>query len=75
MRSQQMAITRFMVRNKAKNLAKKLQYISMYPSVSECKWSEKWLDRVMRQYNLSNHHCTTMAQKPPEDLERTLQYF
>jgi len=47
----------------------------MYPSITECKWTEKWLDGFIRRYNLSNRRRTTVAQKLPEDLEETQHEF
>ncbi|CAG8827587.1 19079_t:CDS:2, partial [Dentiscutata erythropus] len=56
-------------------LARQLHFISIYPNINECKWSNKWLDGFMHRYKLSNRCRTTVAQKLPEDLELKINQF
>ncbi|CAG8627158.1 3193_t:CDS:2, partial [Diversispora eburnea] len=55
-------VSHFMIREKAKSYSNKLQYISAYSNISECKWGERWLNGFMRRYKLSNRRHTTVAQ-------------
>jgi DDE superfamily endonuclease/Tc5 transposase DNA-binding domain/Brinker DNA-binding domain len=75
LRKQQKAVSRSMVRSKAKYLALKSQFVILYSSINECKWSDKWLDGFMYRHNLSNRRRTTIAQKLPDDLEEAQHEF
>ncbi|CAG8823984.1 25530_t:CDS:1, partial [Dentiscutata erythropus] len=52
-----------------KQLARQPHFTSLYSTINECKWSDRWIEGFMRQNDLSNRHRTTVAQKLPEDLE------
>src|SRR6185312_13479193 len=62
-------------RTKAKQLAKKSSFITLYPTINECKWSNKWLEGFMRRNKFSNRRCTTVAQRLPEELESIKDEF
>ncbi|CAG8511982.1 5357_t:CDS:2 [Scutellospora calospora] len=69
LRSRQKIVSRYMVKTKANQLAKQSHFLSLYPTINECKWSNKWVDGFMHRNNFSNRRCTTIAQRLPEDLE------
>ncbi|CAG8433155.1 9556_t:CDS:2 [Diversispora eburnea] len=53
----------------------RIQFIALYPNISECKWGEKWLAGFMRHYKLSNRRRTTVSQRLPDDLIEKQQEF
>src|SRR6185437_9893421 len=69
LRSQQKIVSRQMIRTKAKQLASQPRFVSLYPTINECKWGEKWVEGFMRRNKFSNRRRTTVAQKLAEDLE------
>ena len=69
LRSNQKLVFRNMAKTKAKQLARQPRFTSLYPTINECKWSDRWIEGFMRRNNLSNRRRTTVAQKLPEDLE------
>ncbi|CAG8696299.1 6823_t:CDS:2, partial [Racocetra persica] len=42
LRGQLKTVTRFMISAKARNLAKKQEYCTLYPDVLECQFTQKW---------------------------------
>lgn len=68
-------VTRSMVQLKAKALSKRSPYVTLYPNISEAKFSDKWVDGFMTRHKLSNRRRTTVAQKLPEELQPALQEF
>ncbi|CAG8837488.1 20167_t:CDS:1, partial [Cetraspora pellucida] len=48
LRSAQNVVSQNMVRTKAKQLAKQSRFTSLYLTINECKWSDKWLSSFMR---------------------------
>lgn len=73
--SKQKAVTRHIIRAKAKQLAQQSPFISIYLTIKECKWSDKWLECFMRHNKLSNCRHTTIAQRLLEELESKKDEF
>jgi len=57
-----------MLQLKAKDLAKRKEWIDKYPDIGSFLFTQKWIDGLMTRHNLSNRRRTTIAQKLPEDL-------
>ncbi|CAG8584843.1 5401_t:CDS:2, partial [Diversispora eburnea] len=69
--SNQKVVSRYMIQEKAKILSRKLQYTTIYPNILECKWGNKWLERFMCHYKLSNRCRTTIAQSLIGNMDET----
>jgi hypothetical protein len=61
-------VTRYMLQLKAKELAKRKEWIDKYPDIRLFTFTHKWVDGLMTRNNLSNRRRTTIAQRLPEDL-------
>src|SRR4051812_37755659 len=66
-RSQLKTVSRYMIQAKARTLAKKPVYETVYPDIKEAKFSQKWVDGFMARHNLVNRRKTTVAQWLPEN--------
>jgi transposase-like protein len=66
-RSQLKTVSRYMIQAKARTLAKKPVYETVYPDIKEAKLSQKWVDGFMSRHNLVNRRKTTVAQRLPEN--------
>src|ERR1043166_8969769 len=66
-RSQLKTVSRYMIQTKARSLAKKSVYKTMYSEIKEAKFSQKWVDGFMSRHNLVNRRKTTVAQRLPEN--------
>src|ERR1044072_4736572 len=66
-RSQLKTVSRYMIQTKARSLAKKPVYETMYSEIKEAKFSQKWVDGFMSRHNLVNRRKTTVAQRLPEN--------
>ena len=64
-----------MIGTKACSLASKQEYRTLYPDIHNCKFIYKWIDGFMSRYLLVNRHCTTVAQKLPEEYKKDQQAF
>jgi len=74
-RSNQQAVSRYMIQIKAKELAKQREWQIKCPDVQSFAFSNKWLDGLMSRNNLSNRCRTTIAQHLPDDLIEKQQEF
>ncbi|CAG8776956.1 20050_t:CDS:1, partial [Racocetra fulgida] len=54
LRCNQKPVTRAMIQIKAKALSQKPPYTTYYPSITESKFSNKWVDGFMIRYKLSH---------------------
>ncbi len=54
-------VTRYMIGAKARNLAKKQEYLILYPDIHKCQFSQKWVDGFMFYHLLVNCWCITVA--------------
>ena len=75
-RRQLKTVSRYMIQAKARSLAKKPAYQSVYPDIKEAKFSQKWVDGFMSRHNLVNRQKTTVAQRLPDDyMEQQNQFL
>lgn len=75
LRRQLKTVTRFMIGAKARSLAHKQEYRTLYPDIHKCKFSQKWVDGFMSRHLLSNRRRTTVAQRLPEEYNEDQQCF
>ncbi|CAG8640541.1 601_t:CDS:2, partial [Scutellospora calospora] len=68
-------VIRFMISAKARNLAERQEYRTLYPDILECRFTQKWMNRFMSHYRLVNHQRTTTAQKLSEEYNELQQNF
>src|SRR6185312_15546124 len=68
LRQQGKQVTRYMLQLKAKDLAKRKEWIDKYHDIGSFLFTQKWIDGLMTRNNLSNRRRTTIAQRLPEDL-------
>jgi hypothetical protein len=66
-RSQLKVVTRYMIQEKARSLAKKQVYEAEYPGIKDALFSQKWVDGFMTRHNLVNRRKTTISQRLPEN--------
>src|SRR5829696_5429470 len=64
-----------MIDIKARSLAKKQEYLILYPDIHKCQFSQKWVDKFMSRHLLVNHRCTTVVQRLPEEYIEEQQNF
>jgi hypothetical protein len=64
-----------MISAKARSLASKQEYHTLYPDISRCKFTHKWVDGFMSRNLLVNRQRTTVAQRLPEEYNKDQQNF
>lgn len=75
LRSQLKTVTRFMISAKARSMARKNEYRTLYPDIHNCKFTQKWVDGFMSRNSLANRRRTTVAQRLPEEYNELQQSF
>ena len=75
LRRQLKTVTRYMIGAKARNMAHKQEYRTLYPDVLNCKFSHKWVDGFMSRNSLVNRRRTTVTQRLPEEYNEDQQCF
>jgi transposase-like protein len=75
LRRQLKTVTRYMIGAKARSLAHKQEYRSLYPDIHKCQFSHKWVDGFMSRHSLVNRRRTTVAQRLPEEYNEQQQNF
>src|SRR4051794_18666919 len=66
-RSQLKTVSCYMIQAKARTLAKKPVYETVYSDIKEARFSQKWVDGFMSRHKLVNRRKTTVAQRLPEN--------
>ncbi|HJY15922.1 MAG TPA: transposase [Nitrososphaeraceae archaeon] len=75
LRKQLKTVTRYMIGTKARSLASKQEYRTLYPDIHNCKFTHKWIDGFMSRHLLVNRRHTTVAQRLPKEYKEDQQAF
>ena len=75
LRRQLKTVTRYMISARARNLASKQEYRTLYPDIHKCKFTHKWVDGFMSRNLLVNRRHTTVTQRLPEEYNEDQQNF
>lgn len=67
-RTNQHSVSRKLIIKKAITLSRDQNFLANNPSVTEFKFSRKWLDGFLKRHDLSERRRTTVAQQLPPDL-------
>ncbi|CAG8756274.1 7233_t:CDS:1, partial [Dentiscutata erythropus] len=68
-------VTRYMISAKARSLAGKQEYYTLYPDIYKYQFSYKWVDRFIFRHSLVHYRYTTTIQKLPENYAELQQKF